>query len=110
MLNLSSHASQWLREAHAKQHGCVIAYVTPDSNLASNLAQGIFAVNTTYPAFIRFSNGVGRGFLPSSTPNFANESDAIPDIRGMGLKLFNVTGPFVTPGYNTQVRVVFVRN
>jgi len=75
--------------------------VTPDSNLPSQLAQGIFAQPMTYPAFIRFSNGVGRGFLPLSSPNAANESDAVPDIRGMGLKLFNVSGSS-PPNYNTQ--------
>jgi len=89
----------WIRHAHAKQHGCVRAYVSPVSNLG-NLAQGIFASNETRPAFIRFSNGVGRGFTPFQS---AHESDAIPDIRGMGLKILNLTGfTYVDPLANSQ--------
>jgi len=95
---------QWLREAHAKQHGCVRAFVTPLPGLPSNLAQGIFNApfGTSYPAFIRFSNGFGRGFVPLSNPMGANQTDLIPDIRGMGLKLFNVSGQWNIPNVNTQ--------
>jgi len=95
-------SGQWLREAHAKQHGCVQAYVTPLDGLSPDLAVGIFASSdNTYPAFIRFSNGMGPGFAPISG-NSANESDVIPDIRGMGLKLFNVSGSFPIPNMQTQ--------
>jgi len=76
------------RMAHVKQHGCVRALVTPMAGIGQ-LAQGIFASNITRPAFIRFSNGVGRGFSPFQP---GVESDVIPDIRGMGLKILNVTG------------------
>ena len=76
----------WLRMAHGKPHGCVQATVNINSALPSQYQQGIFVPGASYPAFIRFSNGVGRGFTPLLN---ANESDAVPDIRGFGLKIFN---------------------
>jgi len=76
--------------------------------LSPALAQGIFAHNTSYPVFIRFSNGMGRGFVPLS--GAANQSDAIPDIRGMGIKLFNVSEAIITPGYSTQVFTLTTTN
>eukprot|EP01102_Stenamoeba_stenopodia_P017039 TRINITY_DN6049_c0_g1_i1.p1 TRINITY_DN6049_c0_g1~~TRINITY_DN6049_c0_g1_i1.p1 ORF type:complete len:374 (-),score=74.68 TRINITY_DN6049_c0_g1_i1:118-1239(-) len=92
----------WLRQAHAKQHGCVRAIVTPLANLDPTLAQGVFAQPEPIAAFIRFSNGVARGFNPPG-PLQANESDAIPDIRGFGIKLVNVSGPFINPQASSQV-------
>jgi hypothetical protein len=99
--NKAGLSGEWLRNAHAKQHGCIQAFLTPLDNLSPALAQGIFSHNTSYPAFIRFSNGMGRGFVPLT--GAANQSDVVPDIRGMGIKLFNVSETIITPGYDTQV-------
>jgi len=93
---------QWLRNAHAKQHGCLQAYITPLQGLPSNLAVGIFAQPVTYPAFIRYSNGLGRGFFPLSNPMDSNGSDANPDVRGMAFKIFNVSGNWTIPNVDTQ--------
>jgi len=43
---------------------------------------------------------VGRGFTPLLK---GNESDIIPDIRGLAIKLFNVSGNFIIPNVDTQV-------
>ena len=82
----ASEGQTWLRMAHGKPHGCVQSTVSINANLPSNLQQGIFVPGASYPAFIRFSNGVGRGFTALLQ---ANESDAVPDIRGLGLKIFS---------------------
>jgi len=95
-------SGEWLRVAHVKQHGCVRAFVTPLSGLPTNLAKGVFAQNVTYPAFIRFSNSIGRAFFPMGNPMDYNASDAKPDVRGMAFKLFNVTEKFLIPNVDTQ--------
>jgi catalase len=62
------------------------------------ITTGIFDVNkqnSSYPAFVRFSNGEGRGFVPLFG---TNTSDAVPDTRGFAIKLFGVKGPKVLPG------------
>jgi len=90
----------WIRQAHAKQHGCIKGTMSVDSNLPPALAQGIFSNETTYPFFIRFSNGLGRGFSTSSTNN---GSDSSLDTRGMALKFFGVPGDkFIQPDAETQ--------
>jgi len=43
---------------------------------------------------------VGRGFTPLL---HANESDLVPDIRGFGIKLLNVSGPFLAQNAASQV-------
>lgn len=55
--------------------------------------------NSSYPAFIRFSNGEGRGFVPIFG---TNTSDAVPDTRGFAIKLFGVKGPKVLPGQESD--------
>ncbi len=54
------------------------------SNPSNNYSAGF------YPTFIRFSNGVGHGFAPVSS---VNNSDIVPDVRGMALKILGVGGP-----------------
>jgi catalase len=74
------------RDAHPKHHGCVKAFFKVDSSaLPENLQVGIFSRSRQgeYPAWIRFSNG---------NPGGAHSSDLEKDIRGMAVKLMNVTG------------------
>ena len=70
------------RDAHAKSHGCVKAFVEvqPDQ-LPPEDRVGVFAQSQTYPAWIRFSNG---GFLI--------KTDKKGDVRGLALKLMDVPG------------------
>lgn len=69
------------RDAHAKHHGCVTAtFKVNNMNLDPRLKVGVFAENNKeYKAWIRFSNG--RSF---------NDTEA--DVRGMAIKLMNVSG------------------
>ena len=75
--------TRYLRDAHAKAHGCVKAEVQVLEQLAPELRQGVFAEpGKTWQANIRLSNG-------NAYPQF----DSIRDARGMAIKLLDVTGP-----------------
>jgi len=98
MLEAYNDGEAWLRNAHGKQHGCFKAqFAIP--KLSGELAQGIFSAQATYPAFVRFSNGAGRGF---STTLKADESDLIPDTRGLAIKILGVSGNNLSSVPNTQ--------
>ena len=75
-------ATRYLRDAHAKAHGCVKAEVTVLAELTPSLRQGVFSEpGKTWQAMIRLSNG-------NAYPQF----DSIRDARGMAIKLFDVPG------------------
>ncbi|AJO79989.1 catalase family protein [Pseudomonas sp. MRSN 12121] len=75
--------TRYLRDAHAKAHGCVKAEVQVLQQLAPALRQGVFAEpGKTWQAVVRLSNG-------NAYPQF----DSIRDARGMAIKLLNVPGP-----------------
>jgi hypothetical protein len=70
------------RDAHAKAHGCVKAFVTVDNQeLSPEERIGVFAENTEHPAWIRFSNG-----------NPVIQNDKEKDARGFALKVMEVPG------------------
>ena len=72
-----------LRDAHARDTGCVRAIFRIDSNISPELRQGIFATpGREFNAWIRFSNG-----------NSEVLSSRLPDARGMAVKLMGVDGP-----------------
>jgi len=72
-----------LRDAHAKDNGCVKAIFRVDSDIAANLRHGVFATpGKEFNAWIRFSNGNSEVLSPR-----------LPDARGMAVKLMGVDGP-----------------
>lgn len=74
--------TRYLRDAHAKAHGCVKADVSVLTDLPAALRKGVFAEpGKTWPAVMRLSNG-------NAYPQF----DSIRDARGMALKLLDVPG------------------
>jgi hypothetical protein len=76
------------RAQHAKAHGCVKALVTIENQeLAAEHRSGLFAEETEYQAWVRFSNG-----------NFAVKPDGDADARGMAVKLMGVEGRKAMPG------------
>lgn len=87
------HPGEMKRGFHAKSQGCVRAALTvldtpltfparePASWVAPYTRHGIFATVASYPAWVRFSNGVGF-----------SQADRLPDVRGMALKVMGVTG------------------
>jgi hypothetical protein len=101
-----SEHNPWLHQAHAKQHGCVSARVTVKTGLDPRLAQGMFSTpGKQYNAMIRFSNGVGRGFTSLLK---SNERDVIPDIRGLGMKVWGVEGTSSQSFTMTTAKVGFL--
>ena len=74
--------TRYLRDAHAKAHGCVKAEVQVLSELSPELRQGVFAEpGKTWQATMRLSNG-------NAYPQF----DSMRDARGMAIKLLDVPG------------------
>ena len=74
--------TRYLRDAHAKAHGCVKAQVQVLNDLSPPLRQGVFATpGQTWQAVVRLSNG-------NAYPQF----DSIRDARGMAIKLLDVPG------------------
>ena len=74
--------TRYLRDAHAKAHGCVKAQVSVVADLDPTLRQGVFAEpGKTWQALMRLSNG-------NAYPQF----DSIRDARGMAIKLLDVPG------------------
>jgi hypothetical protein len=81
-----------LRDAHAKDIGCVHARFRVDSELAPALRQGVFVPGREYDAWIRFSNG-----------NSEINGSRYPDARGMAMKLMGVGGAkFLSDENSTQ--------
>ena len=81
------------RDAHAKAHGCVKAFVdiTPGA-LTPAERVGVFAKEATFPAWIRFSNG---------SPIL--QTDKERDVRGAALKLMGVPGEKILERHKTQL-------
>ncbi|WP_422776210.1 catalase family protein [Pseudomonas mediterranea] len=74
--------TRYLRDAHAKAHGCVMAEVQVPTDLPAPLRQGVFAEpGKVWQATMRLSNG-------NAYPQF----DSLRDARGMAIKLLNVPG------------------
>lgn len=67
------------RGQHPKSHGCVRAEFTVGDDVPTELRHGIFRTARTFPALIRFSNGLVR-------------DDREADLHGMAIKLLGVEG------------------
>lgn len=76
-----SHAKtgKFLADVHVKTHGYAQGEFRVLPNLPSDLAQGLFERDCVYPAVVRFSNAASHA-----------QSDAIPDGRGMAIKVSDV--------------------
>lgn len=90
--------TRYLRDAHAKAHGCVKAEVSVPADLEPALRQGVFnQPGKTWQAWIRLSNG-------NAYPQFDNMKDA----RGMAIKLLDVPGKQLLPGQQGRGEQDFV--
>lgn len=87
-LSLRSNDQKPRRVFHAKSHGCLTAKfnILFDRALdpSRETYKGLFDTQnrSSYEAIVRFSNGVGT-----------DEHDALPDVRGMAIKLLDVQAP-----------------
>ncbi len=90
--------TRYLRDAHAKAHGCVKAEVNVLPQLDPALRQGVFSEpGKTWQAWVRLSNG-------NAYPQF----DSVKDARGMALKLLDVPGEALMPSQQQRHEQDFV--
>ncbi|KAF2131823.1 heme-dependent catalase [Dothidotthia symphoricarpi CBS 119687] len=80
MMNFNEHM-HCLRGTHLKTQGCVIGKFTVHADLPPHLAQGMFAQPGTYDVIMRYSS-----LTPKIVP------DNIPAPRGIGMKVFGISG------------------
>ncbi|MGE5106548.1 MAG: catalase family protein [Sphingobacteriales bacterium] len=76
-----------LRQIHPKMNGCIKSEFIIKPNLPPELRVGLFKEATSFPAWIRFSNGDTKP-LP----------DYKKDIRGFAIKIMNVPGEKLDDG------------
>jgi catalase len=76
---------QFRADVHVKTHGYALGEFRVLPSLPEELAQGLFEREVALPAVVRFSNAA-----PAPQP------DAIPDARGMAIKVLGVSGDVVS--------------
>ena len=77
-------SGQFRADVHVKTHGYAQGELRVLPNLPDELAQGLFEHDGVYPAVVRFSNAASQA-----------QPDAIPDGRGMAIKVLGVEGDVV---------------
>jgi hypothetical protein len=96
-----------LRDAHPKQHGAVKGELRVHADVPDELKHGLFASESTYKTWIRFSNGASK---PAP--------DKSGDGRGIAIKVFGVEGERVQGGIEQHTQdfvfidhpVFFIKN
>ena len=76
-----------VRISHAKAHGLLTGELIIPDNLPAELAQGLFAQPGSHPVVVRLASAPGE---------FTDDSK-ISTVRGMAIKVFNVSGPKLPP-------------
>lgn len=74
-------SGQFLADVHVKTHGYAQGELRVLPHLPAELAQGLFAHERVYQAVVRFSSASSQA-----------QADALPDGRGMAIKVLAVTG------------------
>ena len=77
-------SGQFRADVHVKTHGYAQGELRVLPNLPDELAQGLFGHDGVYPAVVRFSNAASQA-----------QFDAVPDGRGMAIKVLGVEGDVV---------------
>lgn len=76
-----------MRALHAKGNVGVAAMFTVLPDLPEHARVGLFAIPSTFKAYVRFSNGSGK-----------RQHDRAGDVRGVAIKVLGVPGKKVIPG------------
>jgi catalase len=79
-----ARSGQFRADVHVKTHGYAQGEFRVLPNLPAELAQGLFEHDRMYQAVVRFSNAASHA-----------QSDAIPDGRGLAIKVLDVHGDLV---------------
>lgn len=90
-------SGQFRGDVHVKTHGYAQGEFRVLPNLPSELAQGLFEHNRVYPAVVRFSNTASQA-----------QNDAIPDGRGLAVKVLDVEGDLEQPHGQSEPAQDFV--
>jgi hypothetical protein len=77
----NSKGKKQLRQIHPKMNGCVKAEFIVDKDIPEKMRVGLFKEATSYPTWVRFSNG-----NPKPLPDWKK------DLRGVAIKIMNVPG------------------
>lgn len=80
-----SKSGAFRADVHVKTHGYARGEFRILPNLPDELAQGLFERDAVHPALVRFSNSSSQ-----------SQPDAIPDGRGLAIKVLNVNGEMVS--------------
>lgn len=81
LVRTQARSGEFRGDVHVKSHGYANGELRILPNLAEELAQGLFQREGVHPAVVRFSNA-------ASQP----QTDAVPDGRGMAIKVKGVSG------------------
>jgi hypothetical protein len=81
-----SKSGQFRADVHVKTHGYAQGELRVLPNLPGELAQGLFEQMGVHRAVVRFSNASSQA-----------QADAIPDGRGMAIKVLDVKGELLSP-------------
>jgi hypothetical protein len=87
----------YMRDAHAKGHGCVKGDFAVRADVPADLKVGVFKEERHFKAWMRYSNG-----------NSEVRYDWKRDARGMAIKLANVEGKKLVPEFPEQSTQDFV--
>ncbi|MEI8017917.1 MAG: catalase family protein [Schlesneria sp.] len=79
--NTQRKTHEFRADVHVKTHGYAHAELRVLPNLPDELAQGLFEQEGAHEAVVRFSNASSQ-----------IQPDAVPDGRGMAIKVYDVTG------------------
>lgn len=79
-------SGEFRADVHVKTHGYAQGEFRVLPNLPEELAQGLFVYDSVYPAVVRFSNAASQA-----------QADALPDGRGLAIKVLDVAGDLL-PG------------
>lgn len=88
---------RYLRDAHAKGHGCVKGEFAVRRDVPDDLKVGVFKEERTFKTWLRYSNG-----------NSEVRYDWKRDARGMAIKLIGVEGRKLVPEFPEQSTQDFV--
>jgi hypothetical protein len=88
-----------VRDAHAKSHGILKGELEVYPDMPQHLRQGIFAMPARYPVIVRLSTAHGD-----------LESDRIPSLFGMAIKVLGVIGNKVLPEDESRNQDILLNN
>ena len=93
----TANSGKFRADVHVKTHGYANGQLNILENLPAELSQGLFSKVQSYPVVVRFSNSANKA-MP----------DAIPDGRGMAIKVRAVEGEMIESGDQAEICQDFV--